>query len=479
MEHTDEFLNLEWEVLNKSINITSVIDQPNLPKGKKEILIERDEEYNLKAIMYFKDPNFKLDTKLLSGTLGSFEKTYDIDVLDSTGVSYTLESSLITDAKKSEHKGKVKCLSTILLQGVKIKYKNDNDGTHLIEWYLNGPKDEIFHKTTNRKVSKNYFRERIESKGNKIDSIKIESESFSASTDFLRVNTDKVQFIIGKVPHKIGPDWSSNIGIEYRKQWGKIPEKIEREQISEISSFIFGRQILLIGYTIYDDDENLVEAYVRSPWGRSARSFCSQHDWPPINIIQGKTDQIINTLLQKYCEISEPLCLKEALWNYWISRQMPVGSSLPILAAGLETIINQWYKWKKTKSKGVYLEKENYIALLNEDLNHIESKLLGTPDGKKIMNNILTANEFGITERYKVFFNEMEMQVKQKEWDAINGRHSFVHGHALFDKTDWLEVVQQVQAFETLFNRVFLKLLEYNGNFIDRSTIGWPEVPLC
>jgi hypothetical protein len=72
-----------------------------------------------------------------------------------------------------------------------------------------------------------------------------------------------------------------------------------------------------VGYTIYDD-ESIVECYARNPWGRRARAFCSQPDYPPVNIdisARGKAENIISRLLPKYLEIREPLSLKEALWN--------------------------------------------------------------------------------------------------------------------------------------------------------------------
>jgi hypothetical protein len=47
------------------------------------------------------------------------------------------------------------------------------------------------------------------------------------------------------------------------------------------------------------------------------------------------------------------------------------------------------------------------------------------------------------------------------------------HGATQFDKTDWDSVLQQVNTFETLLNKVLLKLLGYSGNYIDRSKIRY------
>ncbi len=43
-------------MLNKPISITNVEDNQNLPKERKKITIERDEDYNLKSTIEFEDP---------------------------------------------------------------------------------------------------------------------------------------------------------------------------------------------------------------------------------------------------------------------------------------------------------------------------------------------------------------------------------------------------------------------------------------
>jgi hypothetical protein len=70
------------------------------------------------------------------------------------------------------------------------------------------------------------------------------------------------------------------------------------------------------------------------------------------------------------------------------------------------------------------------------------------------------------------------LKISQAEWEAISGRHRFVHGHARFDKIDWEQVIRHVNTLHTLFNKTLLKILEYKGDFIDRSVEGWPDIQL-
>ena len=469
---------LEWEVLREPITISEVDDGTELPKGKKKIMINRDENYNLRATLYFKDSTFM--GKRASDVAGSFAETFDIQGSYSDLVHYTFESCLIENVSLHYMQEDQEILDTanIRFKGLKIRYKTEKEGVHLSQWYLNGPKDYVFSRLTDRKLVRSFSRERFVSNENKIDSIKVSLESRSLPTDFIQIKTGDFQFLVTKVPSGIGPDWSSNIGIEYRKTWGRIPDMNEREKIEELCGFIFGRQLLPVGYTIYDQNENMVEGYAHDPWGKEARSYCSKHDQPPIRIsdgARGKAEDIISQLLLKYYEKRELLRLNEALWNYWIARRMPPGTNLPILAAGVESIIDGWFN---TKSQGVYMKKEEFESLLKEEIEAIKEKFEKKPHGDKIIANILKAYNFGIMERYRVFFEEINLPIDDHEWEAINERHKFVHGRIIFDETDWKRVIQHVNTFETLLHKILLKVLGYSGTFIDRSVPGWNDKQL-
>ena len=475
---------LEWEVLREPITVPKVDDRIELPKGQKKIVINRDEDYNLKATLYFKGNDVLRALVRVPDVVGALAETFDIQGGSySDRVYYTLESCLINNATLHSGEEGQEILDTANLQfkGLRIRYRNEKEGTHLIGWCLNGPKDDVFSSGTDRKLVRNFSRERLLHQKNKINSIEVSLESRGLRTDFVQIKTGDFQFLVTKVPNGIGPSWSSNIGIEYRKAWGRIPDNDEREKIEELCSFIFGRQLLPVGYTVYDQNENIVEGYAHAPWGKHARFYCSKHDQPPIRIsdgARGKAEDVLSQLLPTYYENREPLRLSEALWNYWIARQMPAGTNLPIFAAAVESILNGWFETKKSKSQRVYMKKDEFEILLEADIESIKRKLKEKPNDDKIVKNILKAYNFGIVESYRVFFEEIVLPTDAREWEAINERHKFVHGHVQFESADWKRVVQHVNTLETLFHKILLKLLGYSGTFIDRSVLGWNDKQL-
>jgi len=480
MEHP-LFPYLEWELLREPITISTVEDSAELPEGPKNIVISRDEDYNLRATLFSKNSGVGGVLHRSPAVAGSFPETFNIEGSKPDRVHYTLESCLIGGGVHTIREDEEVSTISLEFNGLRMRYKNENEWSRLTEWYLNGPKDRVFHRVTDRKLSRNFSRTRLASIGNKIDSVEVSGEDLSVGVDFLRIQVSDFQFLVAKVPKGIGPDWSSNIGIEYQKAWGRIPDVHEREKIEELCSFVFGRQLLSVGYTFYDGNKNIKEGYVHNPWGNEAKYYCSEHDDSPIRIsnsASGKAEDVIGHLLPTYYELREPLRLKEALWLYWISRRMPIGTNLPILAAALESVINGWFKYAKSKNQGVYMKKEEFEGLLNTEIGVLKRKLENIPDGDKIFAKILQAHSFGIAERYRFFFQEIGLSVDSGEWEAIGARHKLVHGHMIFDETDWKRVIQRVNTFETLLNKVLLKLLGYSGTFIDRSVVGWNDKQL-
>ncbi|MCW3998737.1 MAG: hypothetical protein NWE93_00675 [Candidatus Bathyarchaeota archaeon] len=307
-------------------------------------------------------------------------------------------------------------------------------------------------------------------------------QRFERGGDFLFINTENAKFIIEKVPEGFGPNWSSNIGIEYKKAWGSIPDATLRAKICELCSFVFGRQLLNIGYTAYDEKNYVIESYARSPWGNIAKSSCKKVDKTPIfmlSIPQGPipcAEMVIAQLLPEYIKYREVFRLKEALWNLWISNQMPIGPNIPVLASALESIIKGWFTSVRSESQGCFISNSDYQKMIEPEVSAIKAKLeaqLKEKEAKKIISTIVNSNSFGHTERYRSFFQEIKLSLTDVEDEAIRERHKFVHGGAIFDNEDWTLISRRAVAFEKLVCKVILRVLSYSGEFIDKPAMTW------
>ena len=67
------------------------------------------------------------------------------------------------------------------------------------------------------------------------------------------------------------------------------------------------------------------------------------------------------------------------------------------------------------------------------------------------------------------------MTIGKKEKDALRARNFSAHGSFGGDNVDYEEQFFTSQVYECILVRVILKLLKYEGTYIDYGTLGYPE----
>ena len=176
-----------------------------------------------------------------------------------------------------------------------------------------------------------------------------------------------------------------------------------------------------------------------------------------------------------YLALEGELRLNEALRCYWLSKELPIGLNLPVLSAGLETLASSWFESGRSKSN-VYMPKKDFDSLLKAELASARSKLETRKYGDRILNGLSRAYEMSTNDSLRFFFDDIGLSVNRTEWEAINERHPMAHGSAsVFDGSASERMIRATRIYETLFHRIVLKLLGYNGTYIDYGTLGRPN----
>jgi hypothetical protein len=121
------------------------------------------------------------------------------------------------------------------------------------------------------------------------------------------------------------------------------------------------------------------------------------------------------------------------------------------------------------------MQKKDFDALLGAELASAKSKLESHKYGAKILNKLRHAYEMSAKDSLQYFFDDIGLSVGKTEWDAINERNPMAHGAArVFDGTTNERMIQATRVCQTLFHRIVLKLLGYDGTYIDYGTLGHP-----
>lgn len=148
------------------------------------------------------------------------------------------------------------------------------------------------------------------------------------------------------------------------------------------------------------------------------------------------------------------------------------------MTTGIEIISNKWFKSTKSKTKGTYMKKEQFNQLFADELTSFEKKLNGMDFSDILLHKVRGANEMGVGERRNQFLNEIKLELGDIEKEAIKYRNVMIHNALDLKKIDLEKVIMITNANRASFNRVFLKMLDYDGSYIDYTVAGWPEKPL-
>lgn len=475
------FSSMEWEGLQYKYEFGEKILFPFVGQTSERIEVWRGKDYkiNAKVIGVFDNPTNDLS---YSGKPGEFVKPFEVSGFDKVGTEAYLLRHCYLGPYSSTYR--IDASGNWLKQfeaELRIHYA-EKRVTHplevswLTEWYINGPRDYLYPRSTEREMSEVYTRNRVNDK--KFGPITQNNSQF----DHAFVDAGNIKFIIHRVPKEFEPTWTEKVGIEYRRELSDIPDSKGRGAISEIVSFIFGRNLLNVGFSVFSEQGYAIEEVIKNPSGDNVYSVCQQPGKPPIDIMSyeywGKLEQVLAKLVPQYLELREILGLKEALWRYWFALTAPIGTNLPILANAVEILSSSWFKANDLKVRGVYMNKREFEALLVDELNHIEAKLTKVKFGERMIRKIRDCFQMSGNERLYTFFEALGIELNENEMEAIRARNYMVHGAIDMSDDTIKKFIQLSNAYVTLFNRIFLKLLGYEGMYKDYSSLGHPEKKL-
>lgn len=492
MLEIDHYLrHLEWEVLQNSLEIESIEDNLELPQNTRKIDLKRSGSYKIQAKLI---ANSSDSEKGISSEFKKFIQLIQSDTTDSSYIAHTfsikgktylgkdveLHDCIIKNISSSWDKtSEIEIIEMFILTSrIEIKNSDEHEACCIIDWYLNGP-NLVLPRMTERKIILNYNRLRTD-----FPDVKTEySNEYlgNGSRDFAYISTDQIKFLLTSVNNSFGPSWSTNYGIEYRKEFDFIPSLKERITICEIVSYILGKQLIHVGYTKYQCDGKVMEQCALSPTKDNITTLCQKQSNEPINLENdclSKIESLLNELIPPYFTLRDELNLNAALYMYWASMEAPLGTNLPILASALEIIMKAWFKSSKSKTKALYMEKDKFDDLLESELKTISSKLQSEDFGDKIYNKINYAYNMSVTDRFHQFFNEIDLEIGNIEKSALNYRHKMAHGDMKLDGEKIVEALANTKAYESLFNRVFLKILDYDGDYLDKSSPKFVQRPI-
>jgi hypothetical protein len=208
------------------------------------------------------------------------------------------------------------------------------------------------------------------------------------------------------------------------------------------------------------------------------RELCRTSDLPPVayHYDGHALGALLAQLVPRYLAARESLGLHDALWSYWIAKEAPASIDLPIFSSAVEALKKNWLASAGSKSKGVRLPKKEFELLAGDLIEELRKRVREKKLPEELTRNFAGANRMGLGEQMRAFLKEIDIPIGEREQAAMAARHQSAHGAG--GGEELTELVRLGNAYRTLFERVFLRLLGHEGAYVDRATEGWPERPL-
>lgn len=475
-ESNSERLNeLEWESFKFPLILNNITFQYGLYNFDEstQIKIWRDDQYNLTAeIEGIADNQFDLiydyreilhrgEKPLFENFMGKNDKNE----------IFKLRDCHIENFSHKPFQNQIKFKANLSLRRI-AHIKANTDQSTIIDWHICSFK-KLFPRVTLRS---NHFPYKFRT-GINDPSQEQSKKLISFIRDFLIIKTDEYSIIVQKVDEEFLPKWADGISIEYRKEITKIPSPEDRRKIAEFVSFVLGNHLLLTGTSYYNDKGKLDECAGYSPEGNNVIDNCKSMTFPPISrlIIDEKE---LGSLLSKYLEIRDKYDLRDVLWKLWNGRMQPLGTNLPILASGLDTLVSNYVKKNNLITKYSKSEKRKFRNEIKEEFENLEKKLENYQFGDFVLNKLRNPFHFGIGEKIKIFLDDLNFKFNKEsiESKALQARNEMAHGSMTnLSDEEKLKYSAYTRAYITLYNRIILKLLAYDKKYVDYYNLDFPK----
>ncbi len=335
------------------------------------------------------------------------------------------------------------------------------------EWFVTSTLNFFYPRMTRRFFQNSYQKIRV---GLDEEQGSLNISPYSSSRDFFTVDAPGIKCIVSEVPKDCKLSWADCLCIEYRSSFGLEVEESTSRSLEFFLNFMFGTEIIKIGSTTIAGEEIICQK-AQSPACSNLKHFCQNGSKPPIRFNEqyewGRVQHLVDKYFPVYLEKDKHLDFQGILWRFFQAKKVPVGVNLPILSSALEKLCRNYLKAHPDIALD-YIDETTFLALAGQEIEQLESKLKTIQDAAIIINKMKGAYKRGDNERLNLFFKLIDLPVNDLEKKAIKARNSMAHGGSdakTMDKAK--KLILHSRVYETLFHRVFLRILGYDQFYID------------
>ena len=465
---------IEWDILQEELNLD--VDQLQ----KVELITQGNNLYKdllsnveiIKSIQIVRDENYEIVLELCieDDDLYFINNNFMPELIERVHIEtkmaiFCLEGCNALNSHGSvKHYGPIEFKLRIGISKISKFHKNsikEENSKYIKEWYINSSNNDLIFTRDVQRINK-YIKKRNISKVKESD-IELDLE-WSDSTGSLFIELDDYSFIIEKVLDDFSPNWSKKLSIEYQEDL-KIPPSAIRQNIIDILSFLFGRQLIKVGETYYDKDWDIIKKYSFSPSFISPRvnlkKICKQRDSPAIRPAElpeiSDAENILSQIINSYLQEDNLNLLSGVIKLLVTSTTIPIENEIVMIGASLDRITDNY------PTKKVWMSGNKYKKLIKDEINEIKVKL--KEESEQIIKGIENAYQVSGRQHTKLLLNSLNLEIGKIEEKAMSYRNNPAHGHDINKK----KLEYSTKVYRSLVNRIILKILGHD-RYYDLST---------
>lgn len=296
---------------------------------------------------------------------------------------------------------------------------------------------------------------------------------------FIHIKFKDTAFDVHFVGKTYGPTWSTNLSVSYLEEYGRIPSIEERKQIRDYLSFFIGKRLIYVGESSFDKNGNQIGFIMEYPrtLGFDIKKECSSGAMVPIRNDVGSLDNYfaaVQKYIEPFCNLYEKLDFDSFFSAYWYAKEVLQPMNLPIMSAALENLKRRWYEEVELNSETVLMNKKDFAKRIKPIKELVGTQFAGTEYIDRLKNAVANMNRMSVSEQLTHFFEGIDMVVGKEEKKALQARNFSVHG-SYGSNVDYEKQFMTSHIYECMLVRVILKLLKYEGNYIDYGILGYPD----
>ncbi len=145
------------------------------------------------------------------------------------------------------------------------------------------------------------------------------------------------------------------------------------------------------------------------------------------------------------------------------------------MSSALENLKRKWYEEVELNPETVLMDKKDFAKRIKPIKELVQTQFDGTEYTERMKRSVESMNRMSVSEQLTHFFKAIDMVIGNIEKNALKARNFSAHGSLGGSNIDYQEQCMISQVYECIIVRVVLKLLKYDGNYVDYGTLGFPE----